>query len=81
MQFCSSSELSKQSSSPSQTQALGMHLKFLQVKSHGFGQACMGGSAAGSAMHVLLSGANLSPYGHPHLRWNSIRNGNMFEEI
>lgn len=57
VQFCSSSELSKQSSSPSHTQAFGMQRKFLHVKSHVFGQACTGGSDCGSAVQVLFSGS------------------------
>lgn len=39
VQFCSSSELSRQSSSPSQTQFLGMQRWLSHVKSHEFGQA------------------------------------------
>ena len=41
VQFCwFSSELSRQSSSPSHTHVLGMHLWLSQVKSQEFGQAC-----------------------------------------
>lgn len=66
VQLCSSSLLSKQSSSPSQSHDFGIHLWLLHVKSHEFGQASTGGSAFGSEIHVCPSVLILSPYGHAH---------------
>uniref|UniRef100_A0A182NW39 Uncharacterized protein n=1 Tax=Anopheles dirus TaxID=7168 RepID=A0A182NW39_9DIPT len=66
VQFCSSSELSRQSSSPSQIHDFGMQRWLLQVKSQVFGHACTGGSAFGSDRQLRPSSPSRSPYGQPH---------------
>lgn len=65
VQFCSSSLLSKQSSSPSHTHDFGIHLWFEQVKSQLLGQACTGGWL-GSARQLRPSSLRVSPYGQSH---------------
>merc|ERR1719507_1080106 len=65
VQFCSSSELSRQSSSPSHTQVLGIHRWLSQVKSQELGQAWTGGSTDGSLTQVFPSDCSFSPYGQP----------------
>ena len=67
VQFWFSSELSRQSSSPSQTQVLGIQRWLSQVKSQELGQAGTAGSADGSEAQLFPSALSFSPYGQPHL--------------
>ena len=61
VQLPSSSLLSRQSSSPSHIQVLGMHRWLSQVKSQALGQAGGGGSELGSPEQVFPSEASFSP--------------------